>query len=195
MRSKNAIICTLLVVVLLVGVSYERGLAAAKKEIQPAKIAVVSVMAILENSKKNLKWQQGMQAERDRIISELDKQEKELVAIKADMETRKVGSGDYLNLVRQAMEKQATLEATEKFHQQDFSIKQQQWTEQLYQEILVAIEKVAKEKGLDVVLAKEEYQFPSATTNDLVLTIKTSKVLYSGEEMDITSDVLTVIDN
>ena len=48
--------------------------------------------------------------------------------------------------------------------------------------------------GLDMVLAKEDYQFPSASSNELLLTIKTSKVLYSSDELNITNEVLVALD-
>jgi Skp family chaperone for outer membrane proteins len=86
------------------------------------------------------------------------------------------------------------LDAKEKFYQQDLTFKEQQWTEQLYMEIVAAIGNVAEQKGLDLVLAKEDNQFPAASPNELLLIIKTSKVLFHADDMDITNEVLAAVD-
>jgi Skp family chaperone for outer membrane proteins len=194
MYGRNIIIGTLTAVIILLGAGYEQGWAEAGKKIEPAKIAVVSVRRILENSKTNALWEEKIRAESEKIRAELDKLSKELQAIEADMATRKVGSSDYLKLMREGTEKQAVLEAIDKFYQQELSLKQQQQIEELYQGIIAAVAKVAKEKGADLVIAKEEFQFPSASLRELTLVIQTSKVLYNAEHIDITNDVLTILD-
>ena len=92
------------------------------------------------------------------------------------------------------MEKNASLEAKEKFHQQDLSMKEQRWTEMLYLDTSEAAAKVAKEQGLDLVLAKDENQFPAANANELMMIIKTSKIIYSSDELDITDEVVKAVD-
>jgi len=194
MKARNIIIGILTAAVISLSVGYEQGWAKAKEEIAPARIAVVSVRRILENSKKNAQWEAKARAEGEKIMAELDKLSKELQAIEADMATRKVGSSDYLKLMREGTEKQAILEAKDKGYQQELTLKQQQRIEELYQEIIAAVASVAKNKGVDLVIAKEEFQFPSTSLRELTLVIQTSKVLYNAEHMDITNDVLAVLD-
>ncbi len=194
MKARNIIIGILAVAVISLSVVYEQGWAQTKEKIAPARIAVVSVRRILENSKTNAQWEVKVRAEGEKIRAELDKLSKEIRAIEADLATRKVGSSDYLDLMRNGTEKQAVLEAKDKFYQQELGLKQQQQIEQLYQEIIVAVANVAKEKGIDLVVAKEEFQFPSTSLRELTLIIQTSKVLYHAEHMDITNDVLAVLD-
>jgi len=194
MKARNIIIGILAAAVISLSVGYEQSWAKAKEEIAPARIAVVSVRRILENTKKNAQWEAKARAEGEKIRMELEKLSKELGAIEADMATRKVGSSDYLKLMREGTEKQAILEAKDKFYQQKFSLKQQQQIEQLYQDIIAAVASVAKDKGADLVIVKEEFQFPSTSLRELTLVIQTSKVLYNAEHMDITNDVLAVLD-
>jgi len=194
MKARNIIIGTLAAAAISLSVGYEQGWAKAKEEIAPARIAVVSVRRILENTKKNAQWEAKARAEGEKVRMELEKLSKELGAIEADMATRKVGSSDYLKLMREGTEKQAMLEANDKFYQQEFSLKQQQQIEQLYQDIIAAVASVAKDKGADLVIVKEEFQFPSTSLRELTLVIQTSKVLYNAEHMDITNDVLAVLD-
>ncbi len=194
MKARNIIIGILAAAVISLSVGYEQGWAKAKEEIAPARIAVVSVRRILENTKKNAQWEAKARAEGEKVRMELEKLSKELGAIEADMATRKVGSSDYLKLMREGTEKQAILEAKDKFYQQKFSLQQQQQIEQLYQDIIAAVASVAKDKGVDLVIVKEEFQFPSTSLRELTLVIQTSKVLYNAEHMDITNEVLAVLD-
>jgi len=194
MKTRNVVIGVLLLTVLVVIFNNEDSWARSERDALSTKTAVVSVRRVFENSKKNVQWQQKMEAERQKIIADLEKISSEAKAIKADMHTRKPGSTDHLGLMRQLMEKEASLEVKEKFYQQDLSLREQQWTENLYQEIVITVGKVAEEKGLILVLAKDENQFPAASTNELLLVIKTSKVLYHAEEMDITNEVLAALD-
>jgi len=194
MKARNIVIGILAAAVISLSVGYEHGWAKTKEEIAPARIAVVSVRRILENSKTNAQWETKARAENEKIRAELDKLSKEIRAIEADMATRKVGSGDYMKLMSEGTQKQAIIEAKDKFYQQQLTLKQQQQIEQLYQDIIVAVASVAKDKGADLVIVKEEFQFPSTSLRELTLVIQTSKVLYNAEHMDITNDVLAILD-
>jgi len=195
MKVKSAIVGVLLGLFLVTGMAQQYLCAkTGKPTIAPAKIAVVSIRRVFENSRKHAQWQEKIQAENKTFIAELEKLSKEIAAIRADMDTRKVASSDHLDLMRQSMEKNATLEAKENFYKQDIMMKEQRWTEQLYQEILAATGVAAKQKGLDMVLVKSEPQFPSVNASELMLTVRTNQVLYHTEQMDITNDVLMVLD-
>ncbi len=194
MKIKNVIVSIVLCSLVLGVFGYEYSWAKSKKEATGAKIGVVSIRRVFENSKRNVQWQDEMERERKQIVAELEKQSSAINAVRADMETRKPGSTDYLNLMREMMEKDASLEAKEKFHQQDLAMKEQRWTEKLYLDTAEAASKVAKEQGLDLVLAKDENQFPAATANELMMIIKTSKIMYSRDELDITDEIVKVLD-
>ena len=195
MRSGKIVVLMLIAFSILLIAGYQSGWAQAKKEITPAKIGVVSIRRILEESQKNADWDKKMQAEGEEIMGQLQKFSKEAEAIKADMDTRKVGSSDYLKLMGEVMERKAQLEARDKFHQQEFSLRQQRWTESLYEEIRTNSAKIAKAKGLDIVIAKDEYEFPAPSANELLLTIKMGKLLYYSDHMDITDEILTSLDS
>jgi len=194
MRFRKVLTVVVLGSVALAFLSYERGLAAARKEITPARIGIVSVNRILTNSNKHAQWQDKMAVEEQTVRGEIEKLGKELEAVKADMATRKIGSNDYIKLMRQALDKEAAYEARKQSYEREMSLKVQFWTESLYRDVLGVISTVAKEKGLDMVIAKEEVEFPSAGIRDLMLLIRTNKVLYHSEHMDITNEVLAVLD-
>ncbi len=190
-KTKSLMILAVMTLMLTFG--YEIG-SARDKSITPARIGVVNIRRVFEKNKKNEQWQKQMEQERDAMVEHMEKMAKEIEAAKADMATRKKGSKDYQNLMQEIMEKRAQLEARKKFYEQDLVQKEKNWNEQMYQNILEKIKEHAQKRGLDMVLAKEELTFPTQDVQDLLLTIRTTKVLYSNDMVDITSDVLNAID-
>jgi len=53
---------------------------------------------------------------------------------------------------------------------------------------------LAKQKGLDLVFESDEPEFPASSRDELMLTISTHKLLYSGGCLDITDDVVAQLD-
>jgi Skp family chaperone for outer membrane proteins len=53
---------------------------------------------------------------------------------------------------------------------------------------------VAKEKGLDIVLEKDEPEFPLSNYTELMTVISTHKVLYSSGCVDISDEVMARLD-
>lgn len=193
---KNMVLTILLGgIIALLAYDYGSARAAAGKQILPARIAVVNVDMILKNSKKHANWQNKMNTEESRIRAELEKIRKDADAIKADMATREPGSTGYMTLMSTFMEKSASLDAKDKYYEQEMTMKIQQWTEAIYQEILDIVNKTARAQGLDVVLAAQEITFPGPSVRDLLTTIRTNKVLYHAPDVDITEEVLAQLDS
>jgi Skp family chaperone for outer membrane proteins len=193
MKPRNIIAGCILVSIVLMAVVYDSNGKESKSQGPTPIIGVVRIRTVFQDCKKNSDHQKQLTTEQSRIIAELEKLSKEAEALKADLITRKAGSSDHSKIMQQMMEKQAQLEARKEFHQQQIMLKDQRWTEQLYKEILEVIEKVAKTKELDIVLAKEELNFPTASQTELMLAIRTHKLLYSADEFDITKDVVKLL--
>jgi Skp family chaperone for outer membrane proteins len=68
------------------------------------------------------------------------------------------------------------------------------WFEDLYQEALKAIDALAKERGLDLVLERSEPRFPLASAEEVLSTVGTHKVLYGGGCVNLTNDVIDRVD-
>ena len=160
----------------------------------PCKIGVVSILRIFQDCNKNADYREEATKEQDDIMAGLEKLSKEIDAEKAGLKTLKAGSSDYLDLMKGVLEKQARLQAEQEFYKQQMAMKDQQWTEELYKDILQETIAVAKQKGLDLVLEKDEPILPAVSGNELMLTIRTHKLLYSGGCLDITSEVIARLD-
>ena len=193
MKAKNIVFFSLLGLAVLF-VSYGHSWAESSDKPSDSKFGVVSIRMIFEQSQKNVKYRQDAEAEQSQIIAELEKLSKEADADEAGLKTLVTGSSDYLALSKSIFEKQAKLEALKEFHKQHMTMQDKQWTEKIYQDILRITGEIAKQRGLAMVFTKDEVDFPAPSANELMLAIRTNKLLYSGGCVDITGDVMTQFD-
>lgn len=191
---KNTVVIGLAAMIVVGLLGYEKLFAESKVASGPTKIGLVSVRSVFQGCKKNADWKAKMTGEQDKIIAELEKINKEIDALQADLKTRKPGSDESLKLMKDITEKKASLEGQKQYYQEQFKVKDQMWTEKMYVEILDMVGKIAKQKGYDLVLEKDEIELPAASATELMLIIRTHKVLYYNADMDFTGDVLAAID-
>lgn len=194
MKLSKMLLAGAIVVVLCLSFGYRQGVAAGEKQIGPAKIAVVDVTKVLQNSKKHKAWQEKMTAEESVMKAEFQKDKKALEAIQANMDLLKPGTKDYIDTMKDFLDKKSLLESKDKFYQEKVNMEMQQWTESLYTQMLGLIKELAQKKGADIVLAQEQLELPAASLRDFMLSIRTKKVLYSGDQVDITDEVLAAMD-
>lgn len=159
------------------------------------KCGVVSIKNVFEKSKRNEKYRQQTQAEFKRLQAELDKMRADIEAGEAGLKTLKPESEEYMQQARELLTKRATAKAQKEFYESQLELTDQRWTEQLYQMVINATEEIAKEKGLDIVFAKEEPDFPLPSSNELMLTVRTNTVVYAGGCVDISADVMAKVDS
>ncbi len=161
----------------------------------PAKVAVVDVTKVLESSKKHQAWKDKMEKEQEQMKAEFAKMKSDLESLQQNIKLRKVGSDDYINLSSQFVEKKAIMEAKNAFYEEKVTSQMQNWTEDLYKTLMIVVDRVAQQKGIDLVLAKEQLDLPAPSLRDFMLTIKTKKVLYNDNKLDITAEVLAALDS
>jgi len=158
------------------------------------KIGVVCIRKVFQECRRNAKYKEQAAAEQDKIVAELEQLSKEIDAEKTGLKAFRTGSSDYMARVKEILKKQANLEAQREFQKQQIELQDQRWTETLYSDILRTTGAVAKQKGLDMVFDKDEPEFPSPSANELMLTIRTHKLIYSGGCVDITDGVILRLD-
>ena len=189
---KQGIVAAVILLVMM-GV-YQQGKLGAYSATSAPKIGVVNVTKVLENSQKHKKWQEKMQAEQTQTREQFTKMEQEIEALQANLKLRTPGSEDFLKLREEMAEKNALLEAKTDAYRARIEAQMQTWTESLYQEMLKVTEQVAKDKGLDMIIADELMDLPSPSLRDFMLTIKTKKMIYYNAKFDLTDEVLAALD-
>ena len=183
-----------IIMVIALSFGYRQGIAAGEKQIAPSKVAIVDVTKVLQNSQKHKQWQDKMSEQENQMKGEFQKAKEELDVLQKNLDLLKVGSKDYIDAMKEFLDKKSLLEAKDKFYQEKVNMEMQQWTENLYSQLLDVTSKIAQKKGVDVVLAQEELDFPSPSLRDFMLSIRTKKVLYCNSQIDITAEVLAALD-
>jgi Skp family chaperone for outer membrane proteins len=194
MKLNKLLVVGFVITVIAISFGYRQGIAAGEKQITPSKVAVVDVTKVLQSSKKHKQWQEKMTTNEGQMKAEFEKAKKELEVLQANLNLFKSGSKDYVDAMREFLDKKGLLEAKDKFYQEKINMEMQQWTESLYVQMLDITEKIAKKKGIDIVLAQEQLDLPSPSLRDFMLSIRTKKVLYCGTQLDITDEVLALLD-
>lgn len=189
MRAKT-LITVLLVTAVLFVYGYEPSQGQSEESILPEDIGVVNIMQVFEECKRNEEYVRQLEEERQDIIARLDTLQKEIESTRSGLQTLKQGSIERMERVKQLMEKEAKLEAQKEFYKQKLELKNRQQTEKLYKEVLGVVDEVAKQKELKLVLEDSSVSLPAVSSNELMLSIRTNKVLYSDGCVNITEDVI-----
>ncbi len=193
MRTKAIILCCLTGgIVLFAG--HERSSAKSKADKAVANIGVVDIRKIFRDCKRHAKYGASAIAEEAKWDAEQQRLARGIDSQKAGLKALKLGSSDYLAQIKELLQKQASLEATRQYNLQQRALKDQRWTEELYIEILKIAGELAEQKQLDLVLQKDVADFPTASPDELMMTMSTHKVLYCGGCLDITDEVLVKLD-
>jgi Skp family chaperone for outer membrane proteins len=197
MKTKDIVTIVFLAGLSLVVVGLEYSLAAKEKTIMSPKIGIVSVREVFENCQMKAEVEKSLAAEGEKRFAELKKLDESVESDKSALSKRKENSQDYMELLQALMIKQSQLDAQKGFFQQELAVKEMQGKEKIYRKILEVIASVAQEKGLDMILSRDDNYLnrpdlgpPAQSPADLVLTTKTHKLLYFNPSLDITADVL-----
>ncbi len=193
MKTKAMVLSCLTGVVILF-VCYGYSSANPKDKTVTDKIGVVNIRKVFRDCKKNARYRADALSEQAKWDAEEQRLQKEIEAQKAGLKALKPGSNDYLAQIKELLQKQVELEAGRQFNNQQRTLKDQQWTENLYKEILQITSELAEQKSLVMVFEKGEVEFPSMSPDELMLTLSTHKLLYCGGCLDVTDDIITRLD-
>lgn len=189
MKSRTLITVSIIAAVLFI-YGFETSQGQSEDTLTLSKIGIVNMSEVFEKSQRNEDYVQELESERQDIISRLDELQNEIETARSGLQTLKQGSEDRMERVKQLMEKEAKLKAQKEFYKQKLELKNQKWTEDLYEDVLGVVNEVASEKDLELVLEDSPVSLPAANSNELMLSIRTNKVLYSEGCVNITQDVI-----
>ena len=191
MKSKTLIIAVALGLIALLATFEYTG--AAQPRAAMSKIGVVSIRTAFNKTRLQMQYQSQAVQKYSRKRAELESLAKEIEAAEAELKTHKPGTADYLQRMQPIIEKKAQLEAQQEYVNQQRMLDNKLWMEKLYQETLKIVGKLAQEKGLDLVLERTEPEFP-ISSDELMATFSTHKVLYAAGAVDLTDEVVARLD-
>ena len=193
MKFKTMVLgCLVSAIILATGYEY---LQAQPNVTGPAlKIGVVSVHIALRNCKATLKFTERLRAENEKMAIEEKMLATEGKALADSLKAYKPDSSEYMEQLQEMVRKQSELKALQESNPRLSRLKQMQWTQKLYKEILRITKELAAEKGLTMVLGADEPEFPFQGYEELVMTLSTHKVIYNNGCVDLTSEVIAQLD-
>jgi Skp family chaperone for outer membrane proteins len=158
-----------------------------------SRIGVVSIRTAFNACQQQTQYRTQAIAKQNRARAELEAKAKTIEAAEAELKTLKAGTDDYLQQLQTVLQGRAELDGQQEFIKQQRMTEDKQWMERLYQETLKIVAALAKEKGLDVVLERTDPEFP-ISSEELMATFSTHKVLYADGCVDLTEEVIARLD-
>ena len=157
----------------------------------PTSVAVCDIEAIFRNYDRATELLDRLNEERVRIKNEYEQRGKAVQALELELGALKEGSEEYearlQEIQRLGIESNTYLQFSESLIRR----KHHGLTEEMYREILAGIAQIAQEKGIDLILYRDEQVAQSSNdAMELLTQIRNRKVLYSREGLDITQVVL-----
>jgi len=183
-----------LVILAMAPTSNKRGQAQSKGDTPSSKIGTVSILKVFRDCKRSAAHRTEFNAEQNRIRAELQTLSKEIEAQEAGLRALKQDSSDYLAQRKELIDKRASLQVQQDFNKEQAILKQYKLSKELYNDILQITSELAEQKGLDLVLEKDEIDVLSLSVNEISQTISTHKVLYSDGCVDLTNEVVARLD-
>ena len=193
MKIKKAILGCLIGAVVLLLV-HEYSMAQVKPNDTTLPIGIVDVRRALRECKATTKYRERTNAENSKMDAEEELLTREIQALAAGLRALKQGTSDHLAQYKEYLQKQANLKTLQEFNPQQKALKHQQWTQELYREILRITKVLAAEKKLPLVLGSDEPVFPIQRYEELAMTLSTHKVLYGNGCADLTDEVIAELD-
>ncbi len=168
--------------------------AQSKGDTTSLEIGTVSILKIFRDCKRSAAHRSQLIAEQRAIVAELERLSIEIQAEEAGLKALKIDSSDYMVRRKEIINKRFNMEAQQEFSKEQMILNQYKWSKELYQEILSIVSELAGERGLDLVIEKDEIDLLAFGINELSQTIRTHKVLYSGGCVDISDEVVARLD-
>ncbi|MBW7992117.1 MAG: OmpH family outer membrane protein [Planctomycetes bacterium] len=193
MKFKTMVLCCVASAIIL-ATGYEYLQAQPNVTGPTLKIGVVSVHRALRNCKATIKFTEELRVEQDKMLKEEKKLTTDGQALAGSLRAYKPDSNEYMETFQKMVRTQSELKALQEVNPRRSRLKQMQWTQKLYKEILRITKELAAKKGLALVLGADEPEFPFERYEELVMTLSTHKVLYNNGCVDLTSEVRAELD-
>jgi Skp family chaperone for outer membrane proteins len=170
--------------------------AAAGPKVKTPVIAVVDVKKVLDVVKENVQIQAEMQDMISNLDAEATARQKELKKLQDDLGMLAADSREYMRMAEDLEQKVVNYKSWREYQQHKLERERVLRWELLYKRMVDAVGRAAQQNGADLVLFKEPMpDFRSADPRDVIAAIQNRKLLYSSDDLDLTAQVVQMMDN
>ncbi len=184
---------TLLVVAVLfsaVVLFFSRSSAQPAPTVPATRVAVCDIASVFNSYQKAKDLNGKFTQKRKDIAAENEKRHQEILRLEKVLKDVEPGSEIHDKTTSQLQELVMKQSVWRKMQEQTAVRWHRQHTEEMYREILTAVEVVAKQRGCDLVIYREDVPIASQTTTELLNKIAQRKCLYFNPSIDLTDAVL-----
>ncbi|MFG0306721.1 MAG: OmpH family outer membrane protein [Phycisphaerales bacterium JB040] len=175
-----------------------RANAGARPPATPTAVATIDIVAILDQLEERQVLEERLQASLNERQKQLEELGKRLENVQADIQTLNQQTPAYREKVREALELRNLAQTRRQILEQIISIERAELLRSLYDKISASIGRVADRDGWDVVLL-DDSAFPlpqgDVSDRDIERNIVSRGVIYRHDSVDITSDVIQLMNN
>ena len=165
----------------------------------PTRVAVVNVFQLWRGIDATAEMNAELEDGRQKFIKEQEERKKKFQDLQQDMEWAPDDSADRRKKQKELEHEAFTFQVWLKWQENLLAREEKIRYEDLYRRTLDAIKEVAEANGVDLVLFQEvppNFAHRRITTKDHVVNlIANRKVLYASEELDMTDQVITRMNN
>ena len=162
----------------------------APATLSPARVAVCDIQEVFANYARATDLLAQLNDKRQALTTEDEQRGKALDAIQAELSALKRGSKEYEARLAEAERLRIDRAVAMQYKEGVLRRDHRRLTLEMYEEINKTLAAVAKDKGLDLVLYRDGELVDTDETLELLAQIRTRKVLYSDDRLDITAEVL-----
>ncbi len=183
--------------ILLAAFVWQAGANAVRPPALPTAVATVDIVEIFEKLDELRVREDELEANKNARQAQLQEVADQINILKADLEAGTPGTDEYEDKIRQMMEIQAVYEARGNALGRILSIDRGNVTRETYEKITDAIARIADREGYDIVLFDDSlFVVPEgAQYQDVFRSIVSRSVIYRHEGVDITDQVVTMMNN
>lgn len=163
----------------------------ARRRAAPAtRVAVCDIIELLDNYQRAKDLMAALRNDGERIEREREARRKKIEQMNQQLDGLKSGSPAFRKMLDKMEEARFEGEAWLKFQGARGMREHHRLTKLLYADIQDAIAKIAKARGIHVVLSFDRKEVPTKTTVQLAQLMESRKVIWHDESIDLTEAVL-----
>ena len=173
---------------------------AARNDAAPApsggtRVGVVDLVRVFNEFKQTKTLNQKMQDYRNKLGEDKDKRQQEINAERAALDAFSPDSADWFKRNESLKKKRFELEIWQAMESDQLTDHHLRWVKRTYEMVTKEVSEVARKRGLQLVVTREEMDTPSTTDTSKILQatfqqILNRKVVYSDAAIDVSDEVL-----
>ncbi len=170
--------------------------APAPSQAAATRVATVDPARVFNDMQETKDLQTKIDSENQRLNAESNRRAEEIKKLRTQRDQIKPDHPQYNQLDQQILKKSMELESWGKFESIRVELVQKRTMKKLFERVQAAVENVAKQKGIDIVIADQRPQLPGSDKSmaELKAAIYQRNVLYAARNVDISEQVVNLLD-